>query len=238
MSHSQPQPTPRRDFIARVATTAAVVIASSAAATPLAAATVRRDDGAPTGHAPPDFDDTWTQRVRDAKHRAVFDSPGIGDGLALGQALIFMDNYHEMFGTTDAETVPVVVMRHGGTAMAVNDALWAKYELGEASKLEDPVTGKYATRNPFFKVDADDKRTELAPGASLSALAARGVILLACNRALMHFATSAAKKRNQDVEQTKAEFRAAVLPGVILQPSGIYAVTRAQEAGCTFIKST
>jgi len=238
MSDSLPHPTPRRDFLARVATTAAVVIASSAAATPLAAAAVARDDRVPGGRVSPDFDDTWTQRVRDAKHRAVFDSPDIGDGLALEHAMVFMDNYHEMFGTSDAETVPVVVMRHGGTVMAVNDALWAKYELGEESKLEDPVTGKYATRNPFFRVDPDDKRTELSPGASLSALTARGAILLACNRALMHFAVTAAKKRKLDVDQTRAEFRAALLPGVILQPSGIYAVTRAQEAGCTFLKST
>ena len=240
MSESQSQSpiTPRRHFLARVATTAAVVIASSAAATPLAAAAVGRDDSVPRDRTPPSFDDTWTQRVRDAKHRAVFDSPDIEDGLALEHASVFMDNYHEMFGTTDAETVAVVVMRHGGTVMAVNDALWAKYELGEESKLEDPVTGKHATRNPFFKVEPGDKRMQLSPGSSLSALAARGAILLACNRALMHFATEQAKKRKQDVEETRAEFRAALLPGVILQPSGIYAVTRAQEAGCAFLKST
>ena len=238
MSDSQPQPTRRRDFLARVATTTAVVIASSALTTPLAAASVSREDDVPRGHLNPDFDDTWTQRVRDAKHRAVFDSPDIGDGLALEHALVFMENYHEMLGTSDAETVPVVVMRHGGTVMALNDALWAKYELGKDAKLGDLVTGKYAIRNPFFKVDAGDKRTELSPGASLSSLAARGAILLACNRALMHFAVTAAKKRKLDVEQTRAEFRAALLPGVILQPSGIYAVTRAQEAGCTLLKST
>jgi hypothetical protein len=29
-----------------------------------------------------------------------------------------------------------------------------------------------------------------------------------------------------------------VLPGVILQPTGVYAVLRAQEAGCAFFKST
>jgi intracellular sulfur oxidation DsrE/DsrF family protein len=238
MSDTQPQLTPRRAFLARVATTAAVVIASSAVATPLAAATVRRDETMPRDHAPPDFDDSWTQRVRAAKHRAVLDSPAVGDGLALEQAGIFMDGYHEMFGTSDAETIPVVVLRHEGVVMATNDAMWERYEFGKRTKTKDPVTGEETKRNPFVRIGADDRHALISAGASLSALAARGVILLACNRALMHLASEEAKTRNQDVEQTRAEFRAGLLPGVILQPSGIYAVTRAQEAGCTFLKST
>lgn len=237
MSDSPAQPTPRRDFLARVATTAAVVIASSAIAAPLAVSDGRAE-GLPRESAHPDFDDSWTQRVRAAKHRAVFDSPNVGDGLALEHAAVFMDNYHEMFGTSDPDTVAVVVLRHEGTVMATNDAIWDKYAFGKRTTTKDPVTGDETKRNPFARIGADDKYALVSPGASLSALSARGVILLACNRALMHFATEEAKKRNQDVEKTRAEFRTGLLPGVILQPSGIYAVTRAQEAGCTFLKST
>jgi intracellular sulfur oxidation DsrE/DsrF family protein len=32
--------------------------------------------------------------------------------------------------------------------------------------------------------------------------------------------------------------KANLIPGVILQPSGVYAAHRAQEAGCTYIRST
>ena len=230
--------TPRRRFLTRAAAaTAAVVASSTAAATPLAAA-IERGAGAVRNPLSSDFDDTWTERVRAAKHRAVFDSPAVGDGLALEHASVFMDNYHEMFGTTDAETVAVVVMRHMGTALAVNDALWAKYQLGKFVGFKDPDTSKDAVRNIFFRIGADAKNSPISAGASLSSLSSRGAVLLACNRALMHLATTEATKRKQDLEKTKAEFRAAVLPGVILQPSGIYAVTRAQEAGCAFIKST
>ena len=230
--------TPRRNFLTRAAAATAAVVASSAAAsTPLAAAIER---GAGTPHHPlsSDFDDSWTARVRAAKHRAVFDSPAVGDGLALEHASVFMNNYHEMFGATDAETVAVVVMRHMGTALAVNDALWSKYELGKLVSFKDPDTAKDAVRNVFFRIGADAKNSPISPESSLSSLGARGAVLLACNRALMHLATTEATKRKQDIEQTKAEFRAAVLPGVVLQPSGIYAATRAQEAGCAFIKST
>ena len=238
MSESPTSSTPRREFLARVASTAAVMVASTAAATPLAAATMKRaePDSSLDGTLP--FDDSWTERVRAAKHRVVFDSAAVGDGLALEHASVFMSGYREMFATADAETVPVVVLRHQGTVIALNDDLWKEYELGKIAEYKDPATSAPATRNIFFRVAADDKHSPIEPESSLSALSARGAVLLACNRALMHLATMAATKRKQDVEEVKATFRAAVLPGVILQPSGIYAVTRAQEVGCGFVKST
>jgi intracellular sulfur oxidation DsrE/DsrF family protein len=231
---SQPKPTPRRGFLVRIAAAGAAIVASGATASPLAAAA----GTPPRTRARSDFDYTWTERVRAAKHRVVFDSAAVGDGLALEQASVWMANYHEMFGTTDAETVPVIVMRHAGTALAVNDSLWAKYELGKFVGFKDPDTSKDAVRNVFFRISADARNSPIGAESSLAALSARGAVLLACNRALMHLATTEAAKRKQDLEKTKAEFRSAVLPGVILQPSGIYAVTRAQEAGCAFIKST
>lgn len=191
--------------------------------------------GAP---ASPDFDDSWTARVHAAAHRVVFDSPDVGDGVALGQAAVFMDNYHEMFGTGDADTVPVIVMRHQGTVLAMGDALWAKYELGKRTKLVDPVTGDVAMRNPFVNVGRDDKHALIEPGCTLPALRARGVVLLACNRALMHFASQKAREMKLNEDDVKAEFRAGLVPGVILQPSGIYAVVRAQEVGCAMVRST
>jgi len=228
--------TPRRDFLARVATAAAVV-AGSACAAPLAAAAMS-GDASRTPRQSPDFDDAWTARVRAAAHRAVFDSPEIGDGLALGQATVFMNNYHDMFGTSDAETVPVIVMRHQGTLLAVGDALWAKYELGKRTKLTDPTTGAVATRNPFVQVARDDAHALIEPESTLPALRARGAVLLVCNRALTHFASQQARERKLNVDEVTAEFRAGLVPGMILQPSGIYAVVRAQEMGCGMVRST
>jgi hypothetical protein len=231
--------TPRRDFLARVAGATAVIMAGSAVAQLAAASgvTIPRDQ---SGRAlmSPDFDDSWTERVRAAKHRVVFDSPAVDDGRALEQATVFMDDYHEMFGTSDADTVPVVVLRHMGTLIAANDAIWEKYELGKLAKLNDPTTNEETKRNPFLRVAASGKYASIEPASALPALRARGVILLACNRALMHFAASEAKKRNLDLEATRAEFRTGLVPGVILQPSGIYAMIRAQEAGCGLVKST
>ena len=237
MSHD-PSSTPRRDFLVRVASSAAIVAAGAACATPLAAASVSADGVPRRRPTSPDFDDSWTTRVRAAAHRAVFDSPDVADGLALGHAAVFMDNYHDMFGTSDAETVPVIVLRHQGTVIAMGDALWEKYELGKRTKLVDPTTGEVAKRNPFVNVTRDDKHGVIDPGCTLPALRARGAVLLSCNRALMHFAAQKAEEMKLKVDDVKAEFRAGLVPGVILQPSGIYAVIRAQEAGCGVVRST
>jgi hypothetical protein len=230
--------TPRREFLTRVATTAAVLVAGSACAAPLAAANVGAAGVRRETRQPSSFDDTWTARVRAAAHKAVFDSPDVADGLALGHAAVFMDNYHEMFGTSDADTVPVIVMRHQGTVLAMGDALWAKYELGTRTKLKDPVTGEVAKRNPFVNIGPDDKHALIEPGCTLPALRARGAVLLACNRALMHFASQKAHEMKLNEDDVKAEFRAGLVPGVILQPSGVYAVLRAQEVGCGAMRST
>jgi len=214
------------------------MVAGSAVASPLAAADVDADDVMRRASSTPDFDDSWTTRVRAAAHKAVFDSPSVEDGLALGHAAAFMNGYHEMFATRDADTVPVIVMRHQGTVMAMGDALWDKYELGKRTKLVDPATGEIAKRNPFVTVAADDKHAVIEPGSTLPALRARGAVLLACNRALMFFAEQKARELKLNADDVKAEFRAGLVPGVILQPSGIYAVVRAQESGCAIVKST
>ena len=232
-----PTSTPRRDFLARVATTAAVVVAGSACASPLAAASALNTDRGTRAQSPK-FDDSWTNRVRAAAHRAVFDSPDVADGLALEHATAFMNNYHEMFDTTDADTVPVIVMRHAGTVLALGDAVWEKYELGAYAKLKDPTTGEVAKRNPFVRVEASDKHGLIEPESTLPALRERGAVLLVCNRALKHFAGIQAKQRNMSEGDVMNDFLTGLVPGVIPQPSGVYAVLRAQEVGCGVMRST
>lgn len=231
MSDLTPPSSDRRDFLTHVAAAAAVIAGSAIPAT-LSAATTG------TAHAAAPFDDSWTARVKSAKHRAVFDSPAVSDGLALQHAWFFMEGFKEQFDTADGECVPVVVMRHEGTVMAFNDALWEKYGIGELRKVRDPRTGKDAVRNPFIHVDKDEKNALVPANASLESLKAAGAVLLVCNKAAMRTAGIFATKLGLDVEQVRTEIRNGLVPGAVLQPSGIYAVLRAQDVGCTFIKST
>ena len=234
MSASKHSSSHRREFLAQVAT-AAAVMAGTACAAPLAAASASSATRAAKG-AP--FDDSWTRRVAAARHRAVMDSPGIDDGLALVHATFFMQGYREQLNVGADDVVPVVVLRHQATVMALTDAIWEKYALGERSKVKDLATGKDALRNPFLRVGADEKNPLVPADASLEALLASRVILLACNKAAMKLAGQVAQKFDRNADDVRAEFRAGIVPGVLLQPSGIYATLRAQDVGCAFIKST
>ena len=214
---------------------AAAAVATSACASPLGAAI---QQGASRVPASPPFDDSWTRRLVAASHRAVMDSPEVDDGIALVQATLFMQGYRQQLDVGGSDVVPVVVMRHHGTQMAFNDALWAKYALGEYGKITDPATGKDALRNPFVRVGTDEKNPLVPAESSMESLLAAGAILLVCNRATMRFAGQMAKKFSRDVKEVRAEFRSGIVPGVVLQPSGVYAVLRAQDVGCAFIRST
>jgi hypothetical protein len=244
-----PAPTPRRDFLAR--------IAAAAAAAPLAAAASACAHGAPAGPpagapaggtagaggaaprpAPPVFDDTWTRRVVAARHKAVFDAPEVHDGAALFQAAVYREGYRAALGTEPSEVVPVVVLRHTATVLTLDDAVWAKYPVARLFKVRPPEARKkdpWPTHNPFSRPHAESEKAY--EQYFLAALIASGVVVLGCHNAFQGITYRLAKETGADVAEVRAEARAGMLPGAVLQPSGIYATLRAQEVGCTFMRS-
>lgn len=246
-----PDAHPRREFLGQLAATVALAgigcapaAAGAPAPTPAPGPSTGAAPSAGAGavvaqkQAPISWDDSWTDRVRAAKHKAVFDGPEIADGEAPGQAWLFYDGFAAAQHTTDADVVPVVVMRHKGIPVAFNDHLWDKYEIGKWLKEKDPTTGKPARRNPYAHSDKGDKFANLAPDGTLPELHRRGAVLLGCSRATNWFAYQMAERTRQPFPQVKAEVRANLVEGVILQPSGVYAVLRAQEAGCAYIRAS
>jgi len=65
---------------------------------------------------------------------------------------------------------------------------------------------------------------------------ARGTILLLCNIAANNWASRHASLAHRDVEEVRAEVRNGLAPGVILVPSGVFALIRAQNAGCALMR--
>lgn len=228
-------PTDRREFIGQLAT-AAVALAGTACAT---AGGAVQSAPAPVP-APPaprvavKWDDAWTRRIS-GTHKAVFDAPEIADGTIIGNAVVWMKGYKDVYGLLDDEMSAVLVIRHGAIAMAMDDAYWEKYDLGKANKVKDPATKKWARRNPFWKPDPSDPGN--AP-FTLEALNGRGAILLGCNLAAMGMAAELGEKLKRPVEEMRAEVKAHLIPGLTLAPNGVFGVMRAQEAGCTYIRST
>lgn len=236
--------TPRREFLGQMVI-AAAAIASTACAPAIAASSASSASPAPSPRptmpaAPPvkqSWDDSWTQRLAGAKHKAVFDSPELGEGIALWQAALVLQGYKDALDAVDGDVVPVIVMRHAGVPLAFGDALWAKYEIAKQLKLTDPHTKRPYTRNPYLNPGSADT-SGMEGMATLAGLHARGAVLLACNLAAMGYASRIAERTKQDAATVRAEVRAGLAPGVILQPSGIYATVRAQEMGAVFMRST
>lgn len=249
MSHT-PDTRPRREFLGQLAATvalASVACAPAASTAPVPAPAPGRSTGSalaagaaatPKPQQPVHWDDSWTTRVLAAKHKAVFDGPEIADGEALSQAWLFYEGLSVVSGVVDADVVPVVVMRHMGVPVAFNDHLWDKYQLGKWLKQKDPTTGKPARRNPYAHAEKTDKYANVAPDGTLPELHRRGTVLLACSRAASYFAYQIAERTKQPFPQVKDEVKANLVDGVILQPSGVYAVLRAQEVGCGYIRAT
>ena len=76
------------------------------------------------------------------------------------------------------------------------------------------------------------------PDGGLDSLLKRGAIGLACNLALMGFVGESQEKLGVGPDEAKKLIFDSLVPTIIVQPSGIFAVTRAQEAGCNYIRAT
>ena len=223
----------RREFLGHIAGGAAA-LAGLSIASPLAlaeAAFALPPQPALSG----EFNDDWTKKLDGKKLRTVFDAPEINSALALHQANAVLDNYRDVVGISEKDLGLVVVIRHRAIPMAFNDVIWEKYNAGVDLKMKDPTTGEPAKRNPFLHVSKDDKYGLVGPETSLQGLYDRGVIFLGCNNAAMGWAYMLAKKAGAKVEDVRAEMKANLIPGLTLLPTGIFAVVRAQNVGCSYM---
>ena len=201
----------------------------------LAAATIAldRDEASAMPSSSP-WDTSWIDSLAKAKYRVVFNGSDVADGAALDYTSIFFDQFHEVHDTRDAETRPVIVFRRLGTVMALNDAMWDRFGIGADRKIDDPLTKAPARRNPFWSAPAGDRHAPM----SIESLQKRGLICLACNVSLMSMGYSFAQKTGRDIEEVRKEVRENLVPGAIAVPSGIFALIRAQNAGCAFMQGT
>jgi len=219
----------RREFLAKLGVATA---AMAFEADELKAARVP----SPTGPAGSTWDTSWLDRLAEAQYKVVFNGSEVADGAAFDYVSTFLDHYHEVHGTTDAQTRAVVVARRNGIPIAMNDAMWDKYGIGDDIKANDPATHAPARRNIYWTARAGAPPSDAA--STISVLRDRGMIMLVCNIALGHWATGLASKHGIDPAVGRTEWRQNLVPGAIFVPSGIYALIRAQNAGCAWMPGT
>lgn len=213
--------TPRRGFLGTLAAAAAAGFASL---TPLRLEAKTRS-AAPTSGMDAAFE-AWLNRIN-GKHKMVFDAPEVNSGMPVIWPRVWLNGNNENYGTKDTDNSGVVILRHAAIPLAMKDELWAKYKLGDAFTIKEGEAA--ATRNIFAKT-----LPLPLPGTGVEALLASGVQFGVCNVALTIYSGMVAQKMGMDGAAVKADWVAGLIPGCQVVPSGVLAVSRAQEKGCGY----
>lgn len=224
-------PNRRRDFLGWLG--ASTLLAASG--TPLRAQSA--PDSSTNGSAasrPVDdtWDMSWVDRVK-GEARAVFDSPDVSEGDALYRAIGWREDYRSVYGA-DSPLTAVLVLRHKAIPLAMGDAFWSRFKIGKDLKIKDSDHKRWAEANPIRTVPPGTPAKFAS--FSLEGFIASGGIVLACHLAFQSRVVPHYRKADKlTPEQAEAAARRDLVPGVILQPTGVFAVLRAQQAGCHFI---
>ena len=250
-SHSD-EPTDRREFLGKAALSA-VALAAVACAPPVAAvatapapaqgqgAAPNPADGPPP-IVPAQWDNSWFNKLK-ARHKAVFEQPELDYGSAVSLAQRWISGMRDAGIAKAGDFQAVLVLRHNAVPMLLNAAMWEKYGIGEALKFKT-FSETIQTRNPIAEAPplpagrAPRPNDPMRPQGNIPWFTANGHITLGCNAAFNAFAAQTASRMKVDRTAMFEEFKANLLPGVILQPNGIYATLRAQEAGCTYMRAS
>ncbi|HEY4658373.1 MAG TPA: hypothetical protein VIH11_02580 [Gemmatimonadaceae bacterium] len=214
-------PSARRTFLERAA-----VGAAAFAAVPLLASC----EGGEEEEARLPADEPWLKPLT-GKHKQVFDAPESNEGFPLIFAWAYLETMTKSYNLQAGEANAIIITRHFGIPIALTDAIWAKYKLGEMLKLNDPATKKPSVRNYFWNSKEGDI---LVPDASADKLIGRGVVIGVCNLALTVLSGKAAAGAGVTPEAALAEWTAGLIPGAHVVASGVLAVGRAQEHGCSY----
>ena len=221
----------RREFLGKVTAGAAVY-----SAMPIALAlTACSAEGSnqPAG----DFDLTWPSKLT-GKHKAVFDMAEIESGYGLWRGNAWSGQVQQFLGAAPTDVSLATILRHNAIYLAMNQAFWDKYGVGKKMNVTHPLTQQPTDKNPVLMGAAEGVPAPF-DAAALPAQQAKGVVYLACNLAftldVVPLVESTDKVSTEEATKTAKSY---ILPGVLLQPSGVFAATQAQEAGCQYVKAS
>lgn len=187
--------------------------------------------------------DAWFDKIK-GSHRVVYDSTQPHEIFPFAWPRVFLIS-NAATGTPEDDCGVVVVLRHTSICYAFKDNVWAKYNFGEvfgagnigpAFQAADAATA-VKTRNPFYMTKPGDFAL---PGfgpvpISIPELQASGVMFCVCGAAMNVYSAVVAGKMGMKPEDVLNEWKEAMIPGIQTVPSGVWALGRAQEHGCSYI---
>ena len=194
--------------------------------------------------------DAWMNEVK-GTHRALFDFPQHKNGVPLLHILNYLNTYAEAYKTPAGQAGAVgtfySIGNQSSISLGFNDAMWAKYALGEYLGLKDS-TGKAYTRNVFHRPTKADFHlliqamgtptipmfAEAMPAIGIESLQKMGTKFLLCANALGGWVNELEARGKGKAPEIEKELRANLLPGVTIVPAMVIAIEKAQGAGITY----
>jgi hypothetical protein len=221
----------RREFIERLS--ASAVLAS----VPFSPDVVRAFDSEPSAPPAEDWDLSWVNRVT-GRYRAIFDVPEIDSGYGVWRASLWVQQYVDVLKAGPKDCSPVLVLRHHGIALAMQQSFWDTYEVAKNNTVTHPITQQGTDRNPALLSSSRGEVPADFDAVALDKYLGRGGVALACNLAFDDMIELVTKKDKSSPEAARKTALAGLVPGVILQPSGVFAALRAQDAGCKYLRAS
>lgn len=196
--------------------------------------------------------DDWIDEVPGA-NRCIFDFNQHKNGSPLLHILNYLSTYAAAYGTEAGQVGAAATFYGIGGASSIslgfNDAMWAKYGLGEYTGLRD-ASGRAYTRNPFHRPTEAEGHL-LSEGANVPALPifggaavamgieslqGMGTKFIMCQNALNAWSFELEARGMGAQAEINAELTEHLLPGVTIVPAMVIAIEKAQEAGIRYNK--
>jgi hypothetical protein len=183
------------------------------------------------------YDMSWTSKVT-GKNKAVLDVPEIDSGYGVWRAGITKKQLMDAMKVPTTDVSMVLVLRHNGIFLAMNQAFWDAFGVGKAQKATNPTDGKPIDKNPGL-LDAKSGLPAKFDGLSIPQFIANGGIVLGCDLAFNLDIVPMLQGRDKSTEAAAhAAGMKYLIPGITLQPSGVFAAIRAQQIGCTYVRAS
>ena len=229
----------RRGFLSRI-------FGGVAATAALSTVTHAQGRGAAVASGP----DAWINEVK-GTHRCLFDFPQHKSGAPLLHILNYLNTYHEAYKAAPGSAAAVGTFYSIGTQSSIglgfNDAMWAKYGLGEYMGLKDK-SGRGYTRNVLYRPTPDDagvlfqafqtpaipELVPAVPGIGIENLQKMGTKFILCANALGGWVLELQARGKGKADEIEKDLRANLLPGVTIVPAMVIAIEKAQAAGIRY----
>ncbi len=223
--NQQNSKTSRRKFLSTTANAAATMgLLTLAPAMSVSATDLKSlNDNTPEGS------EEWFNQFK-GKHKIVYDATETHQAMPLAWSWVFMNTNNET-GTPDSALSTLVILRHNAICMGLENRLWEKYNFGETYEQTDPKTKAPSKRNFYYNAQEGDL---MVPDWSIEKLQKRGVKFAICNMAIYVMSMFKAKEMGLDHETVRKDYISGILPDIKLVPSGVWALSRAQEHGMAY----